>query len=262
MSYQTESMSEITYLDHMGDDLGVVNAARVSFGKAAVELTDYEARLIGYLARGCTTGEWEKIIQEAVDLGAAQRVSVEGLKTMLEKDLVDLLNHVRRMPSHWTPFGQVNVKLHMKMPICIARQWMRSTIGVVPNEISRRYVSDTPEFTHPELRLKAANVKQGSSDKTLDPDSPIHGQLDNLVNSAIDVYERMIERGVAPEVARFYLPQGVKTEIIANGTLAYWGRVVGLRKDPHAQKEVRDVADAVSRVIQPLFPVSWVALTA
>lgn len=244
------SMNEITLLDHMGDDLAVVNAARVSFGKRSESLTERDKRLIGFLARGCTQGDWNHLIDLCLDPKDGEEM----------EEVASILNHVRRIAPHWTPFGQANVKLHMKMPICIARQWMRSTVGMVPNEISRRYVSDTPEFTHPDLRLNAPNVKQGSSDEVLRNEA-LKENLRAYVSYGIRLYDKAIEMGVAPEVARFYLPQGVKTEIIANGTLAYWARVCNLRKDPHAQEEVRDVANKVSSIIETLFPVSWKELT-
>jgi thymidylate synthase (FAD) len=295
---------KVEYDDHMGSDLSVANGARVSFGKASYwglwsdptcpmsynpEWTDCgftdsvtgkrrggeyplqkkDANLIGFLARGCTTGEWDALVTEGLEVGGLQQslwdhhpeLSKHGIEHRSTVERMDkLLKHVKSMASHWTPFGQVNVKLRLTCAIPIMRQVMRSTIGAVPNEVSRRYVSDTPVFEHPQLRLAADNVKQGSSELTL-PANTIYQRAEDHAEDAIILYEDMIALGVAPEVARFYLPQGVLTEALINGTLYYWARVYNLRSDPHAQKEVRDVADEVGRICSYLFPVSWEALT-
>jgi thymidylate synthase (FAD) len=285
---------KVEYDDHMGSDLAVANGARVSFGKASYWgyceftgvqsydpeeshkyndidtvtgkerggpslLLNKDANLIGFLARGCTTGEWDALVDEGLVSGQGRMESATDCQIATE-EMDKLLKHVKSMASHWTPFGQVNVKLRLTCAIPIMRQVMRSTIGAVPNEVSRRYVSDTPVFEHPQLRMAADNVKQGSGEGVLD-DTGFQEALEDLVEDVIWFYDRLILKGVAPEVARFYLPQGVLTETLINGTLYYWARVYNLRSDPHAQKEVRDVADEVGRICSYLFPVSWEALT-
>jgi thymidylate synthase (FAD) len=283
---------KVEYDDHMGSDLAVANGARVSFGKASDwgtcehtgkasydpekphayndldsltgkerggprALLNKDANLIGFLARGCTSGEWDDLAKEMMYLGHG----IVKRDEHCDFDRFDkLLKYVKSMASHWTPFGQVNVKLRLTSAIPIMRQVMRSTIGAVPNEVSRRYVSDTPVFEHPQLRMAAKSVKQGSSDEVFD-DTHLDECLRRHVDSAIFLYDHLVDKGVAPEVARFYLPQGVLTETLINGTLYYWARVYNLRSDPHAQKEVRDVADEVGRICSYLFPVSWSALT-
>jgi thymidylate synthase (FAD) len=295
---------KVEYDDHMGSDLSVANGARVSFGKASdwgfwtdstccssynpentgsarvdsvtgkrrggsFPLEKKDANLIGFLARGCTTGEWDALVIEGLEVGGLQQslwdhhpeLSKHGIEHRSTVERMDkLLKHVKSMASHWTPFGQVNVKLRLTCAIPIMRQVMRSTIGAVPNEVSRRYVSDTPVFEHPQLRLAAKSVKQGSSDEVC-KDQTLIDLLHHHVEGVIEIYDAMVEAGIAPEVARFYLPQGVLTETLINGTLYYWARVYNLRSDPHAQKEVRDVADEVGRICSYLFPVSWEALT-
>jgi thymidylate synthase (FAD) len=285
---------KVEYDDHMGSDLAVANGARVSFGKASYwgtcehtgkasydpechihygltnpvtkkvyggksYLLNKDANLIGFLARGCTSGEWDALVDEGLVSGQGRMESATDYQIATE-EMDKLLKHVKSMASHWTPFGQVNVKLRLTCAIPIMRQVMRSTIGAVPNEVSRRYVSDTPVFEHPQLRLAADNVKQGSSDEVC-KDQTLIDLLHHHVEGVIEIYDAMVEAGIAPEVARFYLPQGVLTETLINGTLYYWARVYNLRSDPHAQKEVRDVADEVGRICSYLFPVSWSALT-
>ena len=79
--------------------------------------------------------------------------------------------------------------------------------------------------------------------------------------ACIDAYNYMIEQGVSPEQARFVLPQGVMTEWVWTGSLLAFARFYNLRIDPHAQKEIQDLAHMVGDIIEPLYPVSWAALT-
>lgn len=172
----------VTYIDHMGTDLSVVNAARVSFGKKSTyETTDQpspgailgsgdyykvlkesDQRLIQFLARGCTSGDWEQIKDSLCDLDGTYDWECENME--------EILRHVKNMPTHWTPFAHTAITLHIKAPIFIARQLGKHQVGMVWNEVSRRYVTDEPEFYRfPEYRLAAPNVKQGSSEKTLVP---------------------------------------------------------------------------------------------
>ncbi len=126
------SQMKVDYVDHMGTDLTVVNAARVSFDKESeweyedrgggsldlVHLSDRDAKLIAYLAKH----------------------------------------------NHWSPFAHTSIQLRIKAPIFVARQLVKHQTGGVWNEVSRRYVDSEPEFWFPEIfRTRADNVKQGSS---------------------------------------------------------------------------------------------------
>ena len=169
----------------MGTDLSVVNAAKVSFGKrskwdnegseavikgSTAWRTDYGTKhfglskrdqgLIQFLARGCTSGDWESIKSSLCDLDGTYDWECENME--------EILNYVRRMPSHWSPFAHTAISLHLKMPIFVARQIMKHTTGIEYNEVSRRYVDSEPEFYVPDVwRKKADNVKQGSSDEAV-----------------------------------------------------------------------------------------------
>jgi len=130
--------------------------------------------------------------------------------------------------------------------------------------VSRRYVTDEPEFYTPNWRAKPTNgAKQGSED-FIDNDA-LRETFDQLyhevVGKAHGYYKFLIDSGVAPEQARFVLPQGAYTEWWWTGSLAAYARVHALRSDPHAQWEVREYSNAISSIIEPLFPVSWKALT-
>ena len=274
---------QVTYIDHMGTDLSVVNAARVSFGKLSEwdskyvgsyseyeELPDRDSwtifdefcdpydgyglrrlrpqdqGLIQFLARGCTSGDWER--------------HIDALFTTMPRDDIDaILKYVKRMPDHWTPFGHTAITLHIKAPIFVARQLGKHQVGFVWNEVSRRYVTDDPTFFIPqEFRKAAANVKQGSSDETTD--WGVHSYV-ALCNKAVDLYKDMLEMGVCPEQARMVLPQSMYTEWYWTGNLYGFANVFIQRTDSHAQREVQDVAHQIGQIIEPLFPVSWKALT-
>ena len=263
-----------TYKDHMGTDLSVVNAAKVSFGKLSEwdysscpdrygmppeiveeyrKLSKQDQRLIQFLARGCTSGDWENIMQSVAECSIE-----EGQKIVYDEDLEGLLNYIRKMPSHWSPFAHTAITLHLKMPIFVARQIMKHTTGIEYNEVSRRYVDSDPEFYVPDVwRKKADNVKQGSSDEDSE-----YGVIVDYLDRVKFQYQDMLEWGVAPEQARMILPQSMYTEVIATGNLYAWANMYIQRTDSHAQKETQDLAKQIGEIIQPLYPVSWEALTA
>ena len=211
-------MPLVTLLDHMGDDLAVVNAARVSMDKESLAMCASDEKLIAYLAKH----------------------------------------------KHWTPFAHVQFKFRISMPIFVAREWMRSTIGLSRNEVSRRYVDNPPEFWSPDdaWRGRAENIKQGSGDllpeEVCQSVTSIYGYS---LMIAEESYHDMLERGVCPEQARAVLPQSMMTEFIETGSLAAYGRIYGLRSDPHAQLEIQEYARAIGEQVKKIVPVSWKALT-
>jgi len=204
---------KVEYCDHMGSDLSIVNAARVSFHKVAIEFTEQDEKLLKYLAKH----------------------------------------------NHWTPFAHNSISLRIKCPLFVARQLGKHQVGLVWNEVSRRYVDDEPEFFFPDVwRGKPVNAKQGSLgevDINTLPNSP-----QGCVNIALLMYDDLIKLGTAPEQARMILPQNMMTEFIWTGSLAAFSRVYKLRIDPHAQKEVQDIAVMMDEIINPLFPVGWKVL--
>lgn len=239
-----------TLKDSIGSDLDVVNAARVSFGKESKTLSEGDKRLIGFLARGCTKGDWDNIIEE-----------LRWTCYYDEDEIKGAINYIRRMPRHWTPFANGGtIKFHMKAPIFVARQLFKHQAGFEPpNEVSRRYVTEEPDFYYPKAWRKSAdNVKQGSTDETTS--YGIESYYDTL-NRAMDLYKCMIDMGVCPEQARMVLPQSMYTEWVWKGNLYAWATLYNTRMDPHAQKETRDIVKQVGEQIEPLFPVSWEELT-
>jgi thymidylate synthase (FAD) len=165
--------------------------------------------------------------------------------------------------NHWTPFAHVQATVSIKAPIFVARQLGKHQIGLVWNEVSRRYIDSAPEFYMPsELRLKAANVKQGSSDAVLDKMNWQYDEANYLVAASAKFYEQLLSAGVCPEQARMFLPQNMMTEWYWTGSLVAFARVCNLRLDPHTQKECRDVAALLKQELnEESISVSWKALT-
>jgi len=266
-----------TYENHMGDDLSVVNAAKVSFGKRSEwhysgvdtngppekRLHTKDRSLIQFLARGCTSGDWEALVDKFPFICTAKQEYDTDIECWTDYDeLEDLLNHIRRMPSHWSPFAHTAITLHLKMPIFVARQIMKHTTGIEYNEVSRRYVDSDPEFYVPDVwRKKADNVKQGSSEEAVDYVNMPSNLPAQAMEHMGEVYQRMLDEGIAPEQARMILPQSMYTEVIATGNLYAWANLYIQRTDSHAQKETQDLAKQIGDIIQPLYPVSWEALT-
>lgn len=165
--------------------------------------------------------------------------------------------------NHWTPFAHIQLTLHCKAPIFVARQMGKHQVGMVWNEVSRRYVSDDPEFYLPkELRLKAENVKQGSSDQTLDLEDWRYLDCEFLTRECLVLYQNLLKAGVCAEQARMFLPQNMMTEWYWTGSLVAFARVCKLRLDPHTQKECRDLAEQIRKAVDsnPWIAVSWDSL--
>jgi thymidylate synthase (FAD) len=207
---------KVEYVNHMGSDLSIVNAARVSFHKVATKFENKDAKLIKYLA-----------------------------------------DH-----NHWTPFAHTCVSLRIKCPIFVARQLGKHQVGLVWNEVSRRYVDEEPEFYFPSAwRGKPVNAKQGSSgilDKVVQ--EQISHSFDIYLNIASEMYNDLLEDGVAPEQARMVLPQNMMTEFIWTGSLVAFARVCKLRLDSHTQQETQEIAKEISTILQSLYPVGMEAL--
>ena len=163
--------------------------------------------------------------------------------------------------KHWTPFSHCIVTLRVKAPISIRTQLFKHKTGMTENEQSRRYCKDTPEYYTPKWRSAPTDgAKQGSSDFMIGTNI-LDQHYQNVCDDAMGIYEELLACGVAPEQARFVLPQGMYTTWIWTGSLAAYARVYTLRSDTHAQWEVQQYAKALSQIIQPLFPVAWAALT-
>ena len=192
----------------------------------------------------------------------AARVSFNQHKEEFDEKDEKLIKYLAKH-NHWTPFGHPQVTLRIKAPISIRTQMFKHKQGFVENEVSRRYVTDEPDFYEPQWRFKPEdNAKQGSSGFVEGGDQVTSSILyARAIWNATKTYNGLIARGIAPEQARFVLPQGMYTEWYWTGSLAAFARFYKLRSDPHAQWEIQQYAEAISEIIEPLFPVSWKCLT-
>lgn len=223
----------VTLIDTMGSDLTVVNAARVSFNKTSSWKEDTEYDGDGLLTVGYSLNDKDK----------------------------KLINYLAKH-NHWTPFAHCQITLHIKAPIPIRTQFFKHKVGFVENEISRRYVDEPPEFFYPDWSGRPENKKQGAGEKlNLDQRNKAYLVYSQLMDSARGAYEDLLRFGVAPEQARFVLPQATYTEWYWTGSLAAYARFYKQRSDPHAQAEIQDYAEAIGSIIKPYFPVSWEVLT-
>jgi thymidylate synthase (FAD) len=228
---------EVTLIDSMGDDLRVVNAARVSFAKEAW---------------------WKPDVFVDTD-GTGHR---RPIKKELEEADQKLINYLAKH-NHWTPFSHVQITMREKVPIFIARQRFKHMVGFTYNEVSRRYVDDPPQFYTPDSwRKRAENKKQGSSDEDISLEVSQHFNIEGFHKECAKMYQLLIDTGVSPEQARMVLPQSMMTEYYVTGSLAAWARAYKLRIDPHAQKEIQDLAGMWNDVIGNIKELehSWKAL--
>lgn len=237
------------YVNHYLSDRDIANFARLSFDRRAEDYTDEQNNsLIQFLGRGMSTRDWDSSVMNI-------------MSNHDPKEVEEMLNRLKKTPTHWVPFGHPQITLRMQAPISVRVQCFKHKIGFVESEESRRYISSKPELFVPEyFREKAANVKQGSGG--MHPDSGYWLQrYVRTANESIALYEKMIEEGISPEQARFVLPQGCEVNWVWTGSLYAYANYVTQRTDSHAQQESQNLAGEVSDIIAPLYPVAWKALT-
>ena len=188
----------------------------------------------------------------------AARVSFSKHVDKFDEDKdTKLINYLAKH-DHWSPFGHASMQFHIKAPVFVARQLVKHQVGLVWNEVSRRYVDSEPEFYTPEVwRGAPENKKQGSSDIKIDID-PTY--FTKMMDDAKWTYEHLLELGVCPEQARMVLPQSMMTEWYWSGTLYAFARICNLRCKDDAQFETQIVANQIDELAKGCFPVSWKAL--
>lgn len=215
----------VELVDHHGSDLLVVNAARVSFAKESEKFNGKDAKLINYLAR----------------------------------------------EKHVLPFRHPQITLRCRASIPIARQLGKHQVGLSWSEESRRYIDSPPTFFYPEAwRKRAENVKQGSSDEVVtrmrfsNNVESWEGEVADFYQLHIEqseqLYDSMLQSGVAPELARLVLPQAMEVNWVWTGSLLSYYQMYKLRSESHAQLEAQHFANQLKAVVSPLYPVSWAAL--
>jgi len=212
---------DATFKGSMGNDLTVVNAARVSFGKES---------------------EWDYEESDAYSFK-------QHMKDKDKKLIKYLAKH-----KHMSPFGHCFASFHIKAPVFVARQLVKHKF-LRWNEISRRYTDSEPEFYEPtEWRGRSADKKQGSAGIVTVSDNGFN-------EIALTEYEYLLDLGVCPEQARMVLPQSMMTEWYWSGSLDAFADMCNLRCKSDTQYETQLVAWDIFFEMKELFPVSWMALT-
>lgn len=192
----------------------------------------------------------------------AARVSFAKASHMFSTEQNHKLIHYLARNNHWTPFGHCMATFHIEAPIFVARQLVKHQVGLVWNEASRRYIDSAPVFYIPdEFRSRPpASIKQGSGRHFVDEN--IRSEMNAFCEDSRILYNKLLERGVAPEQARTILPINMYTEWYWTGSLAAWSRVAGLRLKADAQYETREVVREIADECNRLWPISSAALGA
>jgi thymidylate synthase (FAD) len=215
-----------TYIDHMGTDLSIVNAARVSFGKKST---------------------WA-----GQEYGLDDGDGGMGVLTPRDQKLIAYL----AKHKHLSPFGHCFASFHVKAPIAVARQLVKHKF-LRWNEISRRYVDNDPQFHEPEnLRSKSSDKKQGSGDP-IDKQHILQEVIRHQGIESAKAYKYLLTMGVCEEQARFVLPTNTFTEWYWSGSLDAFADMCRLRVAPDTQEETRQVAEQIDTIMDELFPSSW-----
>ena len=185
-------------------------------------------------------------------------VTREGDLNERDEGLIKFLARER----HVTPFRHPTVSFRCTAPIAIARQLGKHQAGFSWNEMSRRYKDGAVEVFIPEKIFKRPDdLHKGSAEQMNATKTPyMQKYFNDAYEYAVATYELLLDDGVAPEQARFVLPQGMITEWVWTGSLYGWSEVCRQRLSNHAQYEVRLFAQQVDEEMKKLFPISWEAL--
>jgi len=169
---------------------------------------------------------------------------------------------IRYLMRHWhtTPFEMVEFKFHIKMPLYIARQHLRHRTASV-NELSARYSVVPKEYYNPEtLRGQSEVNHQGSEGEVAIPEEK-RTAVSRHLEQSFELYEDLLENGCCREQARGNLPQSTYTEFYWKINLHNLMHYLHLRMDSHAQKEIREFANAIYTLVEPLVPITMKAFT-
>ena len=184
----------------------------------------------------------------------AARVSFAKVSNELSEKDEKLIKYLAKH-NHWSPFGHASLQFRIKAPIFVARQLVKHQVGLVWNEVSRRYVDDEPEFFIPDQwRSRPENSKQGSGEEI------IIYNIESTMQFVKQTYQNLLKANVAPEMARMVLPQNMYTEWYWSGTLMAFARVCNLRCKDDTQFETQHIADCIDWHLHEKFPISWEAL--
>ena len=224
--------------------------------EAAEALIDQEIKVLdhGFVRLVDYMGGDERIVQSA-------RVSY-GSGTKSYRQDRGLIHYLMK---HWhtSPFEQVQLTFHAKMPIFVARQWVRHRTARL-NEISGRYSVMKDEFYLPDpeqVRYQSVSNKQGRSDEAL-PQGEAQAVIDEMRAEQVSMYasyQGLLDKNVARELARSNLPNSLYTEWYWQIDLHNLFHFLRLRMDPHAQYEIRVFAEAMAKCAQAVAPIAYEA---
>lgn len=191
----------------------------------------------------------------------AARVSIAGENVRPTSENRGLIRYLMRH-RHTTPFEMVEFKFRAKLPIVVARQWVRHRTASI-NEMSGRYSEMPEEFYVPSpenIKVQASNNKQGRGDEVVSDADDICIDMRAEGVSAFKEYRRYLDDGVARELARINLPLSTYTQWIWKIDLHNLFHFLALRMDKkHPQYEIRVYADAMAALIKPIVPLAWAA---
>ncbi len=208
---------------------------------------------------------------ELLEVFGSDLTVVNAARVSFNKEVTEMTERDEKLVSflarhdHISPFFHPQARFRIKMPIFVAREWYRHQIGLARNEVSRRYVDSPPELWYPSeagLRARDPKLKQGSKEEPIADAENVLASIREHGEQTLKLYADLLEKGVAPEIARGVLPQSMYTEFIETGSLAAYARLYALRTDPGAQREIQAYARAIGELLETAFPVSWKALAA
>lgn len=186
----------------------------------------------------------------------AARVSYAGAPRKTVREDRALIRYLMKH-RHTSPFEMCELKFHCKMPIFIARQWVRHRTASL-NEISGRYSILKEEFYIPQdsdIKYQSKSNNQGTSD-VIHPDSDLFIEaVKDISKNAFYEYNESCLRDIARETARIVLPLNTYTEWYWKMDLHNLFHFLQLRMDKHAQREIREYADAIFQIVKDKFPI-------
>ena len=163
---------------------------------------------------------------------------------------------------HTTPFEMVEFKFHCKMPIFVARQWVRHRTANI-NEYSLRYSEARDEFYYPDpkhIEFQSALKMQGRMGEVCDDlKQKVQDYFKEISERSFEIYSELNNAGVARELARAILPVNLYTEWYWKNDLHNLLHFIGLRSDDHAQYEIRVFSDAMAKSVKAAAPFAWEA---
>lgn len=240
----------VKFIDSMGTDETIVEAARMSTGKGFISWKPY--------SRCETCGLWVESSDPKELAGTAHKeCSKEDVKFFAEGDK-GLLDNLWRN-KHATPFEMVELSLEVQAPIMVFREWHRHRTQSF-NEFSARYAQMKDLHYIPELEriVKQSTLNKQGSDKEMMPDATgILAELERQQTEVYGYYDAWVGNGMAKEVARLNTPVSRYSKMRVKTDLRNWLAFCNLRMRPGAQWEIRQFANEVGKIIKAIWPQVW-----